>query len=250
MVATPETCRVNGRQSRGPTTERGKAIASLNSTKHGLLSQKPPLLATEDLESFEGLMQGLVDCYQPSTPVEWHLVQQVAMAMLRQHRLWATEAGLANQAMLQLERQAKYPANPSLISTLGTDRGKEPHDASVWKNERYVACELRNAVEQWLDGLPKRGQKQWVQSQLGREAVAQLQEQLDRFMRKLPLELVPPQESEEFKSTLFATLLYSTSILKIYLDHGAVVESFRRIAEGIIDRCQRRVDEIEDILVD
>ena len=91
--------RLNGAKSNGPKTERGKAIASKNGTKHGLLAEKPPLLATEKLETFNELMQGLVNQYQPANPVEWHLVQQVAMAMLRQHRLWAAEAALATQEM-------------------------------------------------------------------------------------------------------------------------------------------------------
>ncbi len=91
--------RRNGVKSNGPKTERGKAIASKNGTKHGLLAENPPLLATENLETFKELMQGLVNQYQPANPVEWHLVQQVAMAMLRQHRLWAAEAALATQAM-------------------------------------------------------------------------------------------------------------------------------------------------------
>ena len=91
--------RSNGAKSQGPKTERGKTISARNGTKHGLLAEKPPLLATENLETFNELMQGLVNQYQPANPVEWHLVQQVAMAMLRQYRLWAAEAAIATQEM-------------------------------------------------------------------------------------------------------------------------------------------------------
>ena len=65
MVCDPETSRRNGAKSKGAVTERGKEIASRNATKHGLLSQKPPILASEDLETFQGITQALVDQYEP-----------------------------------------------------------------------------------------------------------------------------------------------------------------------------------------
>ncbi|XGV98787.1 MAG: hypothetical protein ACAF41_07575 [Leptolyngbya sp. BL-A-14] len=109
MVASPEVCRMNGAKSKGAVTERGKAIASRNALKHGIMSSHPPLLATEDLETFQGMMQGLMDEYQPQVPTEHLLVQQVAMAWLRLHRLWGVEAAQANKALLFAQIKAKYP---------------------------------------------------------------------------------------------------------------------------------------------
>lgn len=109
MVASPEVCRMNGSKSRGPITERGRAIASRNATKHGLLAKQPPLLVTEDLASFEGLVQGLIDYYQPENPVEQFLVQQVAMGMLKQYRLWSVEAAIANLEILKEQQLAQFP---------------------------------------------------------------------------------------------------------------------------------------------
>ena len=109
MVASPEVCRMNGAKSKGPKTERGKAIASRNATKHGLLAQQPPLLATEDLETFEGLVQGLIDHYEPENPVEHFLVQQVAMGMLKQYRLWNVETAIANIEVLKAKQLAEFP---------------------------------------------------------------------------------------------------------------------------------------------
>lgn len=114
MVASPEISRANGRKSRGPVTEMGKAIASKNATKHGLLSQKPPLVIGEDLESFQGIMQGLLDEYQPQTPTEHLLVQKIAMGWLRLHRLWGVEAAIANVSILQQKMEQKYPDQPIL----------------------------------------------------------------------------------------------------------------------------------------
>jgi hypothetical protein len=108
MVASPEVCRINGAKSKGAVTERGKAIASRNAIKHGIMSSRPPLLATEDLETFQGMMQGLMDEYQPQMPTEHLLVQQVAMAWLRLHRLWGVEAAQANKALLLAQSKEKY----------------------------------------------------------------------------------------------------------------------------------------------
>jgi hypothetical protein len=109
MVASPDICRKNGRKSKGAKTERGKAISSRNAAKHGLLAQKPPLLVSEDLATFEGMIQGLIDYYQPESPVEHFLIQQVAMGMLKQYRLWSVETAIVNIELLYRERARKFP---------------------------------------------------------------------------------------------------------------------------------------------
>lgn len=108
MVCSPEQARLNGSKSKGATSKRGKAIASRNATKHGLLAKQPPLLVTEDLASFEGIVQGLIDHYQPEGPTEHFLVQQIAMGMVRQHRLWSVEAAIANVEILKAQKQAQF----------------------------------------------------------------------------------------------------------------------------------------------
>lgn len=115
MTAKPEICRLNGSKSRGPKSERGKAIASKNATKHGLLSQQPPILVTEDLETFQGIMQGLIDEYQPETTTEHLLIQQIAMGWFRLHRAWAAEAASTNLALLKAQQNAQYPQIPEKL---------------------------------------------------------------------------------------------------------------------------------------
>ena len=117
MVCNPEVSRTNGAKSRGAITERGKAIASRNATKHGLLAKEPPLLVTEDFTTFEGLVQSLIEHYQPENPVEHFLIQQAAMGMLKQHRLWSVEAAIANVEILKTQQANKFPevvASPAI----------------------------------------------------------------------------------------------------------------------------------------
>ncbi|MBU7584795.1 MAG: hypothetical protein KAF91_18100 [Nostoc sp. TH1S01] len=122
MVADPEICRANGKKSRGPVTQRGKSIASGNSTRHGLLSINPPLVMGEDLEVFQGFVQSLIDEYQPTTATEKLLVQQVAMGWLKLNRLWQAEAAIANLAILRTELNFKFPDALQSLMDLGSDR--------------------------------------------------------------------------------------------------------------------------------
>lgn len=109
MVANPEICRQNGKKSSGPTSIKGKAIASRNATKHGLLTRKPPLLMTEDIEVFQNIIESLNDEYQPQTSTEHLLIQQIAMGWLRLHRAWFAEAATIDLASLRVQWDKQYP---------------------------------------------------------------------------------------------------------------------------------------------
>ncbi|WP_052128917.1 hypothetical protein [Neosynechococcus sphagnicola] len=154
MVASAEVCRMNGAKSRGPVSERGKMISARNATKHGLLAEKPPILATEDLATFQGLMQSLVDTYQPEGAVEWHLVQTIAMCIQRQNRLWVAEAALGNAQVL-------------------------PAVSKPYTDEKYPALKLPQTDERWSSYHP---------ANLNTE-----REVLTRFVEKNPLENIPTE---------------------------------------------------------
>lgn len=254
MVANPKVSRLNGAKSRGPVTERGKAIAAQNATKHGLLSTKPPLVLGEDLETFQGIVQGLIDEYQPQGATEHLLIQQVAMGWLRLHRLWGAEAAIASIKMIQLQRQAKYPTTSALdrsLTLLATVQEKQPHSPSVLKAERRVACELKHTVEEWFYQLPNRGLKQWLAFQSGQAMVAQLLQILGEFRRKLPVESIPPQDSTLFPSSLCSKLIYAAVSLEFWLDKKpGSAGDLREIPQAVIDGCRERIDEIEAILAD
>lgn len=105
MGCSAEQTRINARRSTGPKTKEGKAIVSRNGIKHGLLSQKPPVLETEEGQAFQGLLESLTDEWQPQTATERLCVEQIAMAQFRLYRLWATEAAAANYEMLMIMQQ-------------------------------------------------------------------------------------------------------------------------------------------------
>ncbi|BAY12992.1 hypothetical protein [Calothrix sp. NIES-2098] len=113
MVCSPEISRANGRKSNGPKTLKGKQVARLNASQHGLLATKVPIIG-EDAFKFQQFMEELIGEFQPESPTEITLLEQVAIARMRLYRLWMTESALASHALtpappLEPPTVAKYP---------------------------------------------------------------------------------------------------------------------------------------------
>jgi len=98
MVCPAYISKVNGKKSRGPKSPKGKQIAKLNATKHGLLAKHPPAVG-EDALIFQRFVRDLIIEFAPQTATDTLLIEQVAMARLRLYRLWATESALAQSAL-------------------------------------------------------------------------------------------------------------------------------------------------------
>ncbi|HIK15815.1 MAG TPA: hypothetical protein IGS53_11100 [Leptolyngbyaceae cyanobacterium M33_DOE_097] len=165
MVCSPEQARLNGAKSKGAVTDRGKAISSRNATKHGVSSTHPPLLVTEDLESFQGMMQALIDEYQPQTPTEHLLIQQVSMAWLRLHRLWSVEAATANTEILTLQASIKYPPYVRLNELSTSSYSAKPW-ALAMQEERTVFEHLILDLKDNLNCCPSKTTQytKWIRS--------------------------------------------------------------------------------------
>lgn len=108
----------NALQSTGPASPHGKAVASRNATKHGVLSSRL-LLDEEDPADFDDLLRRLVQSLGPVGAIEETLVERVAVTIWRQRRLVACET-----ANLSLARQAKKIAS-GVSSELGRSYSSE-----------------------------------------------------------------------------------------------------------------------------
>lgn len=162
MGCTPEQTRINAQKSTGPKTARGKAIASRNRRTHGLLSKEPPLLESEDLSTFQGLLQQLVDHYQPDGPIEWHLIQQIAMGMLKQWRVWNAEAVVGNKQVAGTTLRTQYPAVDDAKSyralarlSLGGTDDRAATNPEILREERSLLTAVIDHFELCWDGCPK-----------------------------------------------------------------------------------------------
>ena len=86
-----EASRANGARSHGPTSDAGKAASARNSLKHGLTARSI-LLANENPEHFEELLHTLAATFLPESGVEQLAVEEMAVALWKQRRIWTLEA--------------------------------------------------------------------------------------------------------------------------------------------------------------
>jgi hypothetical protein len=91
------TNRANALLSTGPRTAAGKQRSSQNALTHGLTSRSP-VLATEDPAEYQLHCRQFFDEYQPATPTESQLTQELADTALRLNRIPAFEAALLDRA--------------------------------------------------------------------------------------------------------------------------------------------------------
>ena len=86
-----EANRRNSHRSTGPKTRTGKAESKINAIKHGLLAADF-VVRDEDPVEFAGVLESLIDEFQPQGPLEEQLVERVAACMWRLRRLYRVEA--------------------------------------------------------------------------------------------------------------------------------------------------------------
>src|SRR5580698_2743392 len=93
-----QASRTNGSKSHGPVTPDGKATSSRNATTHGMLSATI-VLKGESTDRFLGLLAGLLEEFQPQTPFEESLIENMAVSRWRQMRIWGMEKAAMEHEM-------------------------------------------------------------------------------------------------------------------------------------------------------
>ena len=78
--------------STGPTSEEGKAISCMNSTKHGLTSVK--LNTAEEQSLYDAMVASLTEELNPQGMTEVNLVSDIAMIRIRLNRFDKAENAL------------------------------------------------------------------------------------------------------------------------------------------------------------
>jgi hypothetical protein len=105
--------RINGAKSCGPVTPEGKAASrrSLGNSRHGLLA-RTLVIEGESRDRFIELLVSLQEEFEPATPTECALVENMVAARWRQLRLWSVES-----ASLQQELTSQAESNAHLATT-------------------------------------------------------------------------------------------------------------------------------------
>ena len=89
--------RANSQHSTGPRTQAGKQRSSLNALRHGLTAASP-VLPSEDTAAYENHRRRFFDEYQPATPTESQLVQELVDTSWRLNRIPLLEADVLARA--------------------------------------------------------------------------------------------------------------------------------------------------------
>jgi hypothetical protein len=103
----------------------------MNAVRHGLLAQTV-VLDGEEPEAFAALLGSFIEHFQPADRVELALVEEMAAANWRQHRCWAIETELMNQASSKLQSNVAVQRiahgfttpDPSSLSCTATKSGR------------------------------------------------------------------------------------------------------------------------------
>jgi hypothetical protein len=91
-----EANRRNALRSTGPRTPEGKAVVRLNSLRHGLRADTI-VLPGENIEEFEQLRAAMEAEWQPRTPTQRELVEDLAVARWKLRRMEVGEASIYTQ---------------------------------------------------------------------------------------------------------------------------------------------------------
>jgi hypothetical protein len=89
--------RANSQHSTGPRTEAGKQRSSLNALRHGLTAASP-VLPSEDPAAYEDHRRRFFNEFQPATPTESQLVQELVDTSWRLNRIPLLEADVLARA--------------------------------------------------------------------------------------------------------------------------------------------------------
>jgi len=99
-ISSPDAPKTSSEQRRvgGPRTRWGKARSSVNARSHGIFASAA-LLKEESPSEYKSLLHDLWDCYQPVGPLEYLIVERMAVNFLRYRRFLVAEAASIRKAM-------------------------------------------------------------------------------------------------------------------------------------------------------
>jgi hypothetical protein len=107
------TSRANGAKSRGPKTAEGREKSSRNSLDHGFCSKKTILLECENAGEFQTMLGDYAATYQPGSPVEEGLVNEMVACRWRMLRLRLIETALIDSEMDREPPESETTDNPA-----------------------------------------------------------------------------------------------------------------------------------------
>jgi hypothetical protein len=102
-----EANQANAKRSTGPRTLDGRARSRMNAVKHGLTA-KYIVIGDEDPDEFEALRADLESDFQPSTRLEYELVDRLAGLLWRLRRVPGVEAALVKARQVEAWQNSEH----------------------------------------------------------------------------------------------------------------------------------------------
>lgn len=137
-AAQAAAARTNGAQSHGPSTAEGKARSARNSLKHGFTAQ-PAAMNPEARAEYESILAALIAELQPTTEIEDHLVEGIAVARWRLNRIRRAQEQLLEQDILAVLDDPEQARKLNLLN-----RYEKDYDRQFRNNLRQLQ-QLREA---------------------------------------------------------------------------------------------------------
>ena len=160
--------RANSQHSTGPRTEAGKKRSSQNALRHGLTA-RTAVLASEDQEAYESHHRQFENEYQPATPTESHLVQQLADTAWRLNRIPLLEADILNRALRcsPAREQGDSPESPapspqSLVPQLAAILELHKHIGIPWEPSDHGFVFSKDQVERHSERLMRQNEARHI----------------------------------------------------------------------------------------
>ena len=141
----------NAQKSTGPITETGKAISSINRRNHGL-GGKFTVLPCESQQGFDALLGNLDMEFQPGTPSEVLLIEQMAESRWTRDRALRLQQGTLDPSPAKLRMKRSSPS----ISAIDHSQQRLPqgHDELLKLRKIKMTCELASNGRSALKLLP------------------------------------------------------------------------------------------------
>ncbi len=133
-----QASRTNGARSRGPVTEQGKRNSARNGIRHGLLAQTV-VLKEESADAFQKLLAAFMDEHQPRTATRVSLVETMAVARWRQHRVWHAQRTALELEIARQGRGHGTRAIRAFLALSGSQESPCSHDPPILPSSRRPA---------------------------------------------------------------------------------------------------------------
>jgi hypothetical protein len=127
---------------RGPSTETGKAVISLNAVRHGMLATSPVVPAFERQEDWRDHLEGIETSLAPADHFESCLVERIALLLWRLRRVTAFETETMVSAVgdseADWERAEGTRKELAAIPFYGKDAREHPPAKEEWVKRRQA----------------------------------------------------------------------------------------------------------------